>query len=206
LLADVSGFHDITGSLLEKFTNLNQTARMRSDYFGFEASVKKNDIPLLVSVPAYPPLAGFDPSKLVSGFGTRINPFHKRNYHHDGLDIAAPRGTEVLAAAAGRVTAISFSDLQAGFGNYIEVDHGNGYLTRYANLGEITARYGQKVTKGQPIGLIGISGGSVAPHVHYEILKNGRNVDPVKFLIQGLNASQYEQVWQAAVQQNQSLD
>lgn len=206
LLADVPAFHDITGLLLKKFTDLNTTARIRSTYFGEKASIKKDDIAFLTTVPSYAPIADFDAVKLVSGYGTRINPFHKRNYHHDGIDIASPRGAEVLAAAPGRVTAVSYSDLQAGFGNYVEIDHGNGLVTRYANLGEIKARYGQKVTKGQAIGLIGISGGSVAPHVHYEVLKNGRNLDPVKFIIHGLDANQYELVWQASTKQNQSLD
>ena len=206
LLADVSAFHDIAASLLKKFTDLNITARLRSNYFGESASVKKEDIALLTKVPSFAPIADFDAVKLVSGYGIRINPFHKRNYHHDGIDIAGPRGSEVLVAAPGLVTLVSYSDLQAGFGNYMEVDHGNGFVTRYANLGEITAKYGQKVKKGQPIGLIGISGGSVAPHVHYEVLKNGMNMDPVKFLIQGLDANQYELVWQASRKQNQSLD
>ena len=206
LLANAPAFHSISASLLAKFVDIYLAARASSIYFGETAQVKKKDIPFLISVPSYTPLADFDAAKLVSGYGIRINPFHKRNYHHDGIDLAGPRGTEVLAAASGLVTAVSFSDLQAGFGNYVEIDHGNGYVTRYANLGEIIVRYGQKMSKGQPIGRLGISGGSVAPHVHYEVLKHGRNLDPVRFLMHGLNANQYDQVWMASNKQNQSLD
>ena len=206
LLADAPAFHHISASLLAKFVDINLAARASSIYFGETARVKKKDIAFLISVPSYTPLADFDAAKLVSGYGIRINPFHKRNYHHDGIDLAGPRGSEVLAAAPGLVTAVSYSDLQAGFGNYVEIDHANGYVTRYANLGEITVRYGQKMSKGQPIGRLGISGGSVAPHVHYEVLKHGRNLDPVKFLMHGLNANQYDLVWVASNKQNQSLD
>jgi murein DD-endopeptidase MepM/ murein hydrolase activator NlpD len=206
LLADASAFHDLTAALYSKFTDLHSLALVRNRYFGETASVKKKDVSLLRSAPTFAPIGDFDAAKLVSGFGIRINPFHKGNYHHDGVDLAAPRGSEVLAAGPGWVTTVSYSDLQAGYGNYIEVDHGNGYVTRYANLGTLAVRYGDKITKGQSLGSIGISGGSVAPHVHYEVLKDGRNLDPVKFLMHGLSAGQYELIWQASRKQNQSLD
>ncbi len=206
LLADASGFHELTASLYSKFADLHSIAMTRNRYFAEKASIKKKDISLLTAAPTFAPIGDFDASKMVSGYGIRINPFHKGNYHHDGVDLAAPRGSEVLAAGPGWVTTVSYSDLQAGFGNYVEIEHGNGYVTRYANLGAIAVRYGQKISKGQSLGTIGISGGSVAPHVHYEVLKDGRNMDPVKFLMHGLSPDEYELIWQASRKLNQSMD
>lgn len=206
LLADAFSFNTLTSALQTKFTGLNATARVHSNHFGTHATVSKEDVSWLVKVPAFAPVPDFDPSKLVSGYGVRINPFHKGKYHHDGIDITSPRGTDVLAAAAGIITVVRKSDLQAGYGTYVEIDHGNGYVTRYANLGDILGKYGQKVSKGQSIGIIGISGGSIAPHVHYEVLKDGKNLDPAKYLVHGLSAAQYEAVIKASKKQNQSLD
>src|SRR5258706_4031245 len=206
LLADASAFHDLSASLLSKSKDLYTTANSRNIHFAVSASEHKKDAGRMATVPSFPPIPDFDATKLVSGYGIRINPIHKGKYHHDGVDLAAPRGSEVLAAGPGRVVAVIYSDLLAGFGNYVDIDHGRGYVTHYSNLGDITAWYGQRVTKGQPIGRVGISGGSVAPHVHYEVIKDGKNVDPLKFLIHGLRADQYDLIRDAGQKQNQSLD
>lgn len=206
LLADVPAFRSAMTELLDKSSELVSTARLRNYYFGEAASVKKTDLSMLMSIPSFPPIDDLDETKLVSGYGMRINPFHKGMYHHDGIDLAAARGSEVLAAAKGTIIAVNFSDLQAGFGNYVVIDHGNGYVTHYANLGGILVQYGQRITKGQPIGTIGMSGGSVAPHVHFEVIQNGKNVDPIRFLMHGLTADQFERIWIVSRKQNQSLD
>jgi murein DD-endopeptidase MepM/ murein hydrolase activator NlpD len=206
LLADIFSFGSQTTSLQEESTELNAVARIHNQHFSTHSTVKREDVSWLMKVPSFAPVADFDPSHLVSGYGIRINPFHKGKYHHDGIDIASSRGSKVLASAAGLVTLTKKSDLQAGYGNYIEIDHGNGYASRYANLGEVLVKHGQKVEKGQAIGVIGISGGSIAPHVHYEVLKNGSNLDPAKYLVHGLTAVQYEKLIKASQKQNQSLD
>ena len=206
LVADAFSFELLTTSLRSKSANLNSIALSHNNYFGDHSKVKKEDLSWLVAVPSFAPVADFEASKLVSGFGIRINPFHKGKYHHDGIDIASPRGSDVLAAAAGRIILIKRSDLQAGYGNYTEIDHGNGYVTRYANLGDISVKIGQKVAKGQRLGTIGISGGSIAPHVHYEVIREGNNLDPAKYLVHGLSAAQYESAIKASQKQNQSLD
>jgi murein DD-endopeptidase MepM/ murein hydrolase activator NlpD len=117
-----------------------------------------------------------------------------------------PRGTPVVATASGVVSQLKRSDLQAGYGNYLEVDHGNGIVTRYAHLEDITVRFGARVAKGEAIGTVGNSGGSVAPHVHYEILRDKVNVDPVHYLMEGLTAAQHHLMVTMSHQQNQSLD
>jgi murein DD-endopeptidase MepM/ murein hydrolase activator NlpD len=206
LLASADHFSETIHSVSGKVEEFLTKAKMRSNYFYLYASVDKNDINKMSSLPAIVPVENFDYSKLVSGFGTRINPWHKGKYDHDGIDLAAARGTNVLAAGDGRIVLVKRSDLQAGFGNYLEIDHGHGFVTRYANLGDITARIGQKVQKGEAIAVIGISGGSVAPHVHYEVIKNGKNINPINVIVEGLDARQFHQMAETSRKLNQSLD
>jgi murein DD-endopeptidase MepM/ murein hydrolase activator NlpD len=206
LLASTSDFTENISSISGKLEEHLTKAKMRSNYFYLYASVDKRDVNKISSLPAIVPVQDFDYSKLVSGFGTRINPWHKGKYDHDGIDLVAARGTNVLAAGDGRITLIKRSDLQAGFGNYVEIDHGHGFVTRYANLGEISARIAQKVQKGQAIAVIGMSGGSIAPHVHYEVIKNGKNINPINVIVEGLDAKQFHQMTESSHKLNQSLD
>ena len=157
-------------------------------------------------LPTLSPIAKLEADKLVSGFGKRINPFHKGLYHHDGVDIAQPIGTPIIASAPGKIILANTSDQIAGFGNHVEIDHGNGIITRYAHMGELKVRYGQSVRKGQLIGTVGSSGGSIAPHLHYEIIRNGKNTNPIHYLIEGFSSTKYASLVQASLKENQSLD
>ena len=206
LLASASDFNENINSVSEKLEEFLSKAQLRSNHFYLYASVDKDDVAKMSSLPAIIPVENFDHGKLMSGFGTRINPFHKGKYYHDGIDLAAIRGTNVLAAGDGRVVLIKRSELQAGYGNYVEIDHGYGFVTRYANLGEITVRIGQKIQKGQAIAMMGMSGGSIAPHVHYEVIKNGKNINPVNVIVEGLDAKQFHKMAEASRKLNQSLD
>lgn len=206
LLAESGDFNALLQDLNTRFTSLYTSAKASNQFFHNKASVKKEDLGNLFSIPSIVPVENFDLSKLVSGFGTRIHPFHKGHYHHDGVDIASARGTAVLAAGHGRVIMTKRSDLLAGFGNYVEVDHGNGIITRYSHLEDITVRNGQKIKKGEALGSVGSSGGSIAPHLHYELIKNGTNIDPVTFFAEGLHAREYQEMVSKSKLQNQSLD
>ncbi len=125
--------------------------------------------------------AGFPAEKgwLSSFFGTRTDPFSGRPARHEGVDIAGKLGTKILAVAAGVVT---WSDERYGYGAMVEVNHGNGYVTRYAHNSENLVQAGDTVKKGQSIALMGSSGRSTGPHVHFEVLRNGVVVDPVKYV------------------------
>jgi murein DD-endopeptidase MepM/ murein hydrolase activator NlpD len=183
-----------------------QTARARNVIFSKSVSIEKSDLKKLKALPTLPPVEQFEADKLVSGFGKRINPFHKGLYHHDGVDISMPTGTAVVATASGTVILANHSSLVAGFGNYIEIDHDNGIITRYAHLGELKVYYGQRVARGQVIGTVGSSGGSIAPHLHYEVTKNGNNVNPANYIISGLTSNQYRTLVDNGKKVNQSLD
>jgi murein DD-endopeptidase MepM/ murein hydrolase activator NlpD len=114
-----------------------------------------------------------------SGFGYRADPFTGGAAFHAGLDFKGPIGAPIYSAAAGRV---SFAGVQQGYGNVIEVDHGNGLMTRYAHMSGFRARVGQAVEAGQVIGLIGNTGRSTGPHLHFEVRINDRVVNPRPFL------------------------
>ena len=114
-----------------------------------------------------------------SGFGYRSDPFTGGAAYHAGLDFRGPIGAPIYAAAAGRV---SFAGVRSGYGNCIEIDHGNGLMTRYAHMSGYRARAGQKVAAGQVVGLIGSTGRSTGPHLHFEVRINDRPLNPRPFL------------------------
>ena len=119
-----------------------------------------------------------------SRFGARHDPFTGRKTSHHGLDFAAPEGSDVVAVAAGIV---SYSGRRSGYGWVIEVNHGNGYTTRYAHNKKNLVTVGDRVDKGQRIGLVGKSGRSTGPHVHFEVILDGRRVDPAEFVARAPN-------------------
>jgi murein DD-endopeptidase MepM/ murein hydrolase activator NlpD len=206
LLADADGFEDQVVKLDQKVGSLLKGSSEVNQAFANRIDIDKSTSSELNHVPTLPPLAMIHLDLILSGFGSRINPFHKGLYEHPGIDLSAPRGTEVLASAPGTIVHISRSSVQAGYGNYIEIDHGNGFRTRYTHLDDIHIRSGQKVSKGQVIGTVGNSGGSTAPHLHYEILLDGKPVDPVIYMVEGLDTQVYNRLASLSSKVNQSLD
>jgi murein DD-endopeptidase MepM/ murein hydrolase activator NlpD len=114
-----------------------------------------------------------------SGFGERVDPFTGGEEFHEGIDFAAPQGTGIRAVAAGIVT---WAGPRGGFGNMVQIDHGNGYATRYGHAYKVLVHVGQTVQRGDVIGLVGTTGRSTGPHVHFEVLKDGREVNPARFI------------------------
>jgi murein DD-endopeptidase MepM/ murein hydrolase activator NlpD len=135
----------------------------------------------LVAVPVRKPISG--ETDLSSGFGVRSDPFLGRPAMHSGLDFRSDTGDPVRATANGRIESAGWN---GGYGKMIEIDHGNGFSTRYAHLSEIEVKAGQTVRSGQIIGRVGSTGRSTGPHLHYETRIEGDAVDPQKFLRAGL--------------------
>lgn len=160
----------------------------------------------LAFIPSIQPVQNEDLNKLASGFGIRIHPIHKGKYMHAGIDFAAPRNTPVYATAYGKVKLVKQSKDQTGYGNQIEIDHNNGYVTKYAHLETINVKIGEEVKRGQVIGLVGNSGGSVAPHLHYEVRKDGKKVNPIFYMFLGLDEDQYHKLLKLSTRGNQSFD
>ncbi|HEY1899164.1 MAG TPA: M23 family metallopeptidase [Steroidobacteraceae bacterium] len=114
-----------------------------------------------------------------SYFGERSDPFTGEEGFHKGLDFAGTMGEPVLAVAAGVVT---WAGERSGYGTLVEINHGNGYVTRYAHNESALVAVGQTVTRGEQIALMGSTGHSTGPHVHFEVLRNGRQIDPLIFV------------------------
>jgi len=130
--------------------------------------------------PAYLPTMWSHLGKINKEFGFRRNPFGGRAYEfHPGMDIDGERGEEVLATANGTVIKAAFT---GGYGNMVEIDHGNGLTTRYGHMSKLEASVGDTITRGQLIGLIGSTGRSTGPHLHYELRLNDRPINPRHFL------------------------
>lgn len=149
----------------------SKTAKLERDMRMYEAFLRQHGM-----TPSIWPVMG----KLESGVGGRRNPFGGRGYeYHEGQDIDAAYGTQVQVAATGKVIIAGW---QRGYGNVVYVDHGNGLSTRYGHLSEIDVSVGQTVTRGQIIGLVGSTGRSTGPHLHYEVRINNLPVDPRSYL------------------------
>lgn len=164
----------------------------------------RNKEKLLASTPAIQPVANKDLKRVASGFGSRIDPVYKTIKFHAGLDFAAPQGTPIYATADGRVT--TAGNTGNGFGNHVEINHGYGYETLYGHMFRIKVRSGQVVKRGEVIGWVGSTGKSTGPHLHYEVHKGGRPLDPIYFFYNDLTPEQYQQILKLATSSNQSFD
>ena len=158
---------------------------------------------LVAAIPAIQPVSNKDLKRLASGFGTRIDPFLKVKRMHYGLDFSIKVGTPIYATADGKAEIVKTSF--GGFGKHIYLDHGNGYKTVYAHLDKFNIKRGQKVKRGELIAYSGNSGRSTAPHLHYEVHKNGVKVNPINFFFNDLTPNQYEEVIKIASVENQAL-
>lgn len=175
------------GEVFEKGSNTYASVSVRIDKLSKEATLREQNIielweklgnrqSLLKATPAIRPTRGW----FTSRFGYRKSPFTGRLMMHKGIDIAAPYGTPIYAAADGIVTYASF---ESGYGKLLAIDHGYGVKTRYGHASKLIAKVGQKVKRGDIIGRIGDTGRATAPHVHYEVRINGVPVDPANYIL-----------------------
>jgi murein DD-endopeptidase MepM/ murein hydrolase activator NlpD len=164
----------------------------------------ENKEEMLASIPAIQPISNDDLTRTASGYGWRIHPIYKIKKFHDGMDFTAPTGTEVYATGDGVVSKVKNS--YRGYGKRVVVDHGFGYKTRYAHLTSFNVRRGEEVKRGDVIGYVGNSGLSTAPHLHYEVLKDGKQVNPVHYYFNDLTPEQYEKMIFISSNSGQSFD
>lgn len=150
------------------------------------------------------PLKDFSYVQAGASTGEKIHPVLKMEQEHTGIDLIAPQGTPVLASAAGTVTDVILS--RRGLGNQVEIDHGNGCVTRYALLGDVAVHAGMKIRLGARIGTVGISASALNPHLHYEILFHGEPVDPMNYFFASLTPEEYSRMMYMTVSTKQSMD
>jgi murein DD-endopeptidase MepM/ murein hydrolase activator NlpD len=164
----------------------------------------ENKEKLLAAIPAIQPVKNEDLSRMASGFGWRSDPFTKANKRHMGMDFSAPKGTPVFVSGDGVIERADQS--AAGYGKHIRVNHGFGYVSLYAHLSNYNIKKGQRVKRGDLIGFVGNTGRSQAPHLHYEIIKNGVKINPINFYYGSLSPEEFAAMQKAAETQGQSLD
>lgn len=191
-LADKNGLTKDDFALPEEITlNLTKDAELTSHIekmadaleFKIQQLTALESILLGLNIEQESKLAGRPVGKgwLSSYYGMRKDPFSGKPAMHKGIDFAGKSGSEVIATGAGVVT---WSGTRYGYGNLVEIDHGNGLKTRYGHNDKLIVKVGDVVTKGQSIALMGSTGRSTGPHVHYEVLKNDRQVDPLPYIYQ----------------------
>lgn len=152
----------------------------------------------MASIPSIQPVSNKDLKRLASGFGWRVDPVYRTPRMHWGLDFSAPVGTEVYATGDGVVEEIE--DIAWGYGKNVVINHGFGYKTRYAHLSAFKVKVGQKISRGQVIGLVGNTGKSTGAHLHYEVEKDGVKVNPISYFFNDLTPEEYDALLQQSSQ------
>ncbi len=159
----------------------------------------------MTSMPAILPIAK-DKCQIVSGFGYRFHPILKYRRMHTGIDLTAQTGTPIYATGDGVVRVAGRNpEGYSGYGVVVEIDHGFGFHTLYAHMNSTTVTSGQKVKRGEQIGTVGSSGMSTGAHLHYEVILNGKKVDPVYYFFNDLTPQEYDAVIEQARQENQCM-
>jgi len=176
----------------QKMDQLSNQLYVQSTSYDEVFEMAKNMDQMTACIPAIQPISDKYKRRISSFYGYRIHPIYKRKIFHDGLDFSAPLGTEIYAAADGVVESASRSSY--GYGNKITINHGYGYKTVYAHMHTFKVRKGQKVKRGQEIGTVGNSGLSTSPHLHYEVIRNDRKVNPIYYFFNDLSPQEYEEI------------
>ena len=195
---------ELLKELDNKFDILKKQLYVQSKSFDQIIELSKDKNKMLSSIPAIQPLSNKDLSRMASGFGYRIDPIYKTRKFHAGMDFSAKTGTPIYATGDGKVFKVSKS--KRGYGNHVVIDHGYGYKTLYAHMSKTAVKRNQKVSRGDVIGFVGNTGKSVAPHLHYEVHKDGKKINPVNFYYNDLNAEEYERMIEISSRSNQSFD
>jgi murein DD-endopeptidase MepM/ murein hydrolase activator NlpD len=195
---------DIIKNTSRKLDLITSQLYVQSKSFDEVFSLAKRKEELVASIPAIQPVANKDLRRIGSYFGYRTDPFYKVTKFHEGIDFTAPVGTEIYTTGDGVVKTIEYS--RRGYGNMIIISHGFGYETVYAHLSKVNIKPGQKVKRGQVIGFVGNTGKSTAPHLHYEVRKNGNPIDPINFFFNDITPAEYALMIEQSERPSQTLD
>ena len=194
---------DIILETYKKSDELKRKMYIQTKSYDELIDLANNKEKLLASIPAIQPVSNKNLKRISSGFGRRIDPYLKVKRMHWGIDFSLEKGNDIYVTADGVVKRVKSSF--GGLGKHIYIDHGNGFMTVYGHLDEYLVKRGQKVKRGELIAYSGNSGRSTAPHLHYEISKNGKKVNPVHYFFNELSPSEYEEVLRLSSIENQAL-
>jgi murein DD-endopeptidase MepM/ murein hydrolase activator NlpD len=195
---------DIVIETARRLDRIASQLYVQSKSFDEVYDLARNKTEMMASIPAIQPLRNDDMRRISSHYGVRLDPFYKVYKFHQGVDFSAPTGTPVYATGNGRVVRVEKNYF--GYGNTIEIDHGFGYKTVYGHLSAFSVKRGEQVKRGQLIGKVGNTGKSTSPHLHYEVHKNNRPVNPINFFFNDLTPAQYEEILELSKLPSQAMD
>jgi len=189
--------------LNEKMSTLVARVEMQNRSFKQLAVMASRKKDFLASIPAIQPVANKNLRKMASGFGYRLHPIYKTYKMHEGIDFTAPTGTPIYATGNGRIVT---AGPDRGYGNCVVISHGFGYQTLYGHMYRIKARPGQQVKRGELIGYVGNTGLSSGSHLHYEVIRNGKKINPINYFFNDLTEAEYQNMRELAQRPAQSFD
>ena len=194
---------ELAADLSLKVDLLEKEIYVQAKSYDEVAQMAKEQEIRMENIPAIQPVMNKDLKRVASGYGMRIDPVYHVRKFHQGMDFTAPTGTEVFATGNAKV---DFAGWKQGYGNTVILDHGYGYKTLYAHLYKILVRKGQKVRRSDIIALVGNTGKSTGPHLHYEVRLNNKPVDPRNYYFYDLSPEEYDQMIQLSNNFGQMLD
>lgn len=194
---------DLMIETAKKLDYISKALYVQSKSYDDLTKMAESKTEMMASIPAIQPIDSRKTRGGLSGFGRRIHPIYKIRKMHTGIDFTAPVGTPIYATGNGRVAA---AGVDSGYGRRVLIDHGYSYTTLYGHMSRLAVKAGQEVRRGDLIGYVGNTGASTGPHLHYEVHKNGRAVNPINFIYNDLTPAEYAAILEAASQENQSFD
>jgi len=187
----------------KKLNELKKQLYVQSKSYDEIVVLAQNKGKMLEAIPAIQPVANKDLTRVASGYGMRMDPIYHSRRFHAGMDFTAPTGTDIYATGNGRVLSAGW---QQGYGNCVEIDHGFGYVTLYAHMHTISVNAGQTVNRGEVIGLVGNTGKSTGPHLHYEVHYKGEIMNPQNYYFLDLTPEEYDKMVQLSNNAGQMFD
>lgn len=197
-------FSELIINTRKTIDNISQKLYIQSKSFDEIVELAKQKEELLQSIPAIQPITNEDLTRVASGFGFRIHPIHKIRKMHTGMDFTAPTGTHIFATGDGVIESVTAS--KRGYGNHIVIKHRFGYKTRYAHMSRFNVKEGQFVKRGDIIGFVGNTGSSTGPHLHYEVEKDNKKVNPYNYYFNDLTPEEFDRMIELSSSANQSFD
>ncbi len=204
--SDLEGFQysNLVITANSKLDRLAKRLYVQTKSFDEVVELAMNKEKMLASIPAIQPVPNKNLKRMASGFGMRTHPIYKLRKMHWGMDFSAPTGTEIFSTGDGVISQVILS--RGGYGKHVVIDHGFGYETLYGHMSKVDVRRGQKVKRGDIIGLVGNTGTSSAPHLHYEVIKDGKKINPANFYFNDLTPEEYDEMIEMSSHANQSFD
>ena len=193
----------LAADLQRKVDRLEREIYVQARSYEELLDIAKNQEQRMENIPAIQPVLNKDLKRMASGYGWRVDPVYHIRRFHEGMDFSAPVGTDIFATGNGTVT---YSGWKQGYGETIEIDHGFNYKTRYAHCSKRMVKVGQKVKRGDVIALVGNTGKSTGPHLHYEVHYNGRHVDPRNYYFYDLSPEDYDLMVQLSSNMGNMMD